>query len=227
MPSVTSRLTTDTGDDRGQARQAPQAPEPADAVLPAAAPLDAGLDQLLTEHVDLTADVVQTAVTTRASSAATRAALAAVDQNTRGLGNVLGSVYGPAAHERFLKLWRAHIGFFIDYALGVSMHDPAKVAKANKDLAGYITQFSAFVSGTTRLSRSAAAADLRGHVSTLKAAVNAVVTGRPDAGVKIELAAMHMHGTAAVLARGIASPRESTAALPARGTPAGARLSQA
>jgi hypothetical protein len=173
----------------------------------AAARLYAGLDQLLTEHVDLTANVVQTAITKGPSSAPTKAALAALDQNTQGLGKAIGSVYGAAAQQQFLKLWRAHIGFFVDYTLGVAGHNQAKVASAKKDLAGYITQFSAFIAGATKLPKSAVAADLQGHVTTLETAINAIVAKKPDAGKKIEMAAMHMGGTAEVLAKGIAADR--------------------
>jgi hypothetical protein len=173
----------------------------------AAAQLYAGLDQLLTEHVDLTANVVQTAITKGPKSAQTTAALAALDQNTQGLGKAIGSVYGAAAQKQFLKLWRAHIGFFVNYTLGVADHNSAQVKTAKKDLAGYISQFSVFVSGATKLPQSAVAADLQGHVSTLETAINAIVAKSPDAGQKIEMAAMHMGGTAQVLAKGIASSK--------------------
>ncbi|HEY1618600.1 MAG TPA: hypothetical protein VGG25_13345, partial [Streptosporangiaceae bacterium] len=141
----------------------------------AAAQLYAGLDQLLVEHVDLTANVVQTAITKGASSAQTKAALAALDLNTQGLGKAIGSVYGAAAQQEFLKLWRAHIGYFVNYTLGMATKDHAKVAAAKKDLAGYISKFSVFIAGATKLPRSAVAADLQGHVSTLETAINAIV----------------------------------------------------
>ena len=172
-----------------------------------AAALYAGLDQLLTEHVDLTANVVQTAVTTSPSSAATKAALAALDQNTVALGQAFGSVYGAGAQAQFLKLWRAHIGFFVNYTIGTATHNSAMVATAQKDLAGYTTQFAAFVSGATKLPKAAVAADLKGHVTTLEAAINAIVAKSPDAGKAVEMAAMHMGGTAQVLAGGIASSK--------------------
>src|SRR5487761_1623407 len=91
-------------------------------------------------------------------AASTRMALAALDQNTQGLGTAIGSVYGSAAQQQFLKLWRAHIGFFVNYTLGVAEHKPAMVKTAKKDLAGYISQFSAFVAGATKLPASAVAA---------------------------------------------------------------------
>src|SRR5579859_6267765 len=173
----------------------------------AAAQLYAGLDQLLTEHVDLTANVVQTAITKGPSSADTKMALAALDQNTQGLGAAIGSVYGSSAQQQFLKLWRAHIGFFVNYTLGLAAHNTAMVNTAKKDLAGYISQFSAFVAGATKLPKSAVAADLQGHVSTLETAIKAIVTKSPAAGKDIEMAAMHMNGTAQVLAKGIVSSK--------------------
>jgi hypothetical protein len=173
----------------------------------AAAQLYAGLDQLLVEHVDLTANVVQTAITKGPSSASTKMALAALDQNTQGLGAAIGSVYGSAAQQQFLKLWRAHIGFFVNYTLGVAGHNSAMVKTAKKDLAGYISQFSAFLAGATKLPAAAVAADLQGHVTTLETAISAIVAKSPAAGKDVEMAAMHMGGTAQVLAKGIASSK--------------------
>jgi hypothetical protein len=173
----------------------------------AAAQLYAGLDQLLREHVDLTANVVQTAITKGPSSAGTKQALAVLDQNTQSLGAAFGSVYGAAAQKEFLKQWRAHIGFFVNYTLGVAGHNQKMVAKAQKDLAGYVSQFSVFVSGATKLPKAAVAADLKDHVSTLETAINAIVAKKPNAGQKLEMAAMHMDGTAQVLAKGIVSSK--------------------
>jgi hypothetical protein len=172
-----------------------------------AAALYASLDQLLREHVDLTANVVQDAVTTGPASATTKQALAVVGQNTDSLGAAIGSVYGSAAQQDFLKLWRAHIGYFVNYTLGVAGHDQAKIRTANKDLAGYTAQFSTFVAGATGLPATAVAADLKGHVATLEAAINAIVAKSPAAGQRIEMAGMHMDGTAQVLAGGIAKSK--------------------
>jgi hypothetical protein len=173
----------------------------------AAAQLYASLDQLLREHVDLTANVVQTAITKGPASGATKQALATLDQNTRGLGAAIGSFYGSAAQAQFLKLWRAHIGYFVNYTLGLATHNKANVATANKDLAGYTAQFSQFIAGATKLPAAAVAADLKGHVTTLEAAIKAIVAKSPSAGKRIEMAAMHMDGTAQVLAKGIASSK--------------------
>jgi hypothetical protein len=184
----------------------------------AAARLYSGLDQLLREHVDLTANVVQNAITTGPKSANTKQALAALDQNTQGLGAAIGSVYGSAAQQQFLKLWRAHIGFFVNYTLGVAGHKPAMVAAAQKDLAGYTRQFSVFVAGATKLPKSAVAADLKGHVSTLETAINAIVAKKPSAGMKLDMAAMHMDGTAQVLAKGIVSAKNISGSVTGSGS---------
>ena len=175
----------------------------------AAAQLYAGLDQLLTEHVDLTANVVQTAITKGPASASTKTALAALDQNTQGLGAAIGSVYGSAAQQQFLKLWRAHIGFFVNYTLGVAEHKTAMVKTAKKDLAGYISQFSTFLAGATKLPASAVAADLQGHVSTLETTINAMVAGSTSEGSDLLMAENHMAGTGAVLAQGIVASMPS------------------
>src|SRR5579875_773809 len=174
-----------------------------------AATLYASLDQLLVEHVDLTANVVQVAITTGATSANTAAAEAALGQNTDALGAAIGSVYGSAAQQQFLKLWRAHIGFFVNYTLGMATHNTAKVNTAKKDLAGYITQFSTFIAGATKLPRPAVAADLQGHVSTLETAINAMVSGSSSEGAALLMAENHMAGTGAVLAQGIVASKPS------------------
>jgi hypothetical protein len=114
------------------------------------------------------------------SSAGAKAVLAALDQNTQGLGAAIGSVYGAAAQKQFLKLWRAHIGFFVNYTLGVATHNSEMVATAQHDLNGYISQFSAFIADATKLPASAVAADLKGHVSTPETAINAIVARRPS-----------------------------------------------
>lgn len=116
---------------------------------------------------------------------------------------------GPAAQQQFLKLWRAHIGYFVNYTLGVATHNSKQVATAQADLAGYTTQFSQFIAGATKLPASAVAADLKGHVSTLETAINAIVAGSPTAGSALLMAENHMAGTGAVLAQGIAASMPS------------------
>ena len=142
--------------------------------------LRGALTGLLVQHVAATEFVVQTAAANKGSLTApeVKGAIAALQDNTNQLGAAFGSIYGPAAQQEFLKLWNAHIGYFVSYTLGVATHDQAKVATAQKDLDGYISQFAAFVAGATKLPKAAVADDLKGHVTSLEAAINATLAGR-------------------------------------------------
>jgi len=178
-----------------------------DATATPAAALRAGLDQLFREHVDLTGFAVQTAVSTGATSKSTAGALAALDGNTKALGTAIGSVYGPAAEKAFLQQWRAHIGFFVDYTLGLAGKDAAKVRDAQAKLAGYKRDFAAFLGGATKIPPAAIATELQGHIQTLESAIQSIVANKADAAAKLQMAAMHMDGTAAALAAGIAKDK--------------------
>jgi hypothetical protein len=174
-------------------------------VTSAPSKLRAALTGLFVQHVAATGFVVQTAVAAGGNLHApeVKGAVAALADNTNLLGSAIGSVYGPAAQQQFLKQWRAHIGFFVNYTLGTATHNAGMVKTANKDLNGYVSQFSTFVAGATKLPASAVAADLQGHVSTLEAAIDATIAGTPSQGKKIMMAENHMAGTGAVLAKGI------------------------
>jgi hypothetical protein len=179
----------------------------ADTTASQAATLRAGLDQLFREHVNLTGFTVQTAVISGVGSKQTAAALKALDANTVAIGDAVGSVYGDAAKAAFLKMWRAHIGFFVDYTVGLATKDTAKVNAAQAKLAGYKRDFAAFLGGATHIPATAIAAELQGHIQTLEAAIQAILTKSKDAGAKLQMAAMHMDGTAAALAGGIAKEK--------------------
>jgi hypothetical protein len=176
-----------------------------DASATQAATLRAGLDGLLREHVDLTGFAVQTAATSGVSSANTKQALATVAANTKALGAAIGSVYGASAEKKFDKLWTAHIGFFVNYTIGLASHDKAKVAAAQRNLSTYRQQFSAFIHTATGLPASAVASDLQGHVQTLETAIRSILAKSPSAAADLQMAAMHMDGTADALAKGIAT----------------------
>jgi hypothetical protein len=175
------------------------------AAASAAAGLRAALDELFHEHVNLTGFTVQTAVITGIDSPNTAAALKALDGNTVALGKAIGSIYGDPAEQAFLKMWRAHIGFFVNYTKGLATNDKALVTKSQQQLAGYQRQFGKFLGTATGVPSAAVSADLQGHITTLEAAIRAIVTKDPSAADKLQMAAMHMDGTAAALASGIAS----------------------
>jgi hypothetical protein len=173
--------------------------------------LRGALTGLLIQHVAATAFVVQTAAANNANLSApeVKGAIAALQTNTNQLGAAIGSVYGSAAQTEFLKLWNAHIGYFVNYTLAVATKNTKLVATARKDLNGYITRFGAFIAGATKLPKPAVEADLKGHVSTLETAINAILAGSPSASADLMAAENHMAGTAAALSQGIASSEPS------------------
>jgi hypothetical protein len=189
------------------------APEPstssaaADTTATAAAALRSGLDQLFREHVDLTGFTVQTAVTNGLGSPNTAQALKALDGNTVALGDAIGSIYGADARKAFLKMWRAHIGFFVEYTKGLATNNKSMVSAAQAKLANYKKDFSTFLGGATQIPADAIATELQGHIDTLEAAIQSIVTKKPDAASKLQMAAEHMDGTAAALAGGIAKEK--------------------
>lgn len=172
-----------------------------------AATLRAGLDELFREHVDLTGFTVQTAVITGISSPSTAGALKALDGNTLALGDAVGSVYGDSARTAFVKMWRAHIGFFVEYTKGLATNNTAMVDDAQTKLAGYKRDFAKFLGGATQIPATAIATELQGHIQTLEAAIKAIVTKQPNAAAALQMAAMHMDGTADALAGGIAKEK--------------------
>lgn len=182
----------------------------ADATATQAAELRTGLDTLFREHVDLTGFTVQTAAISGIGSTQTAAALKTLDSNTVALADAIGSIYGPAARDAFLKMWRAHIGFFVNYTKGLASHDKHLVSQSQSQLAGYKRDFATFLAGATQIPANAIATELQGHIQTLESAIKAILTGSKTAGAKLEMAAEHMDGTAQALASGIAKEKGLT-----------------
>ncbi len=186
------------------------APVGAEATKTAASELRAGLTYLLTEHVYLAGIATGTAVAKggKLTDPAVVGAVNALDANSVALSKAVGSAY-PAAEEPFLKSWRQHIGFFVDYTLGKATKDAAKVAKAKADLDGYRTSFGELINSVVpELPADAVAKELIPHVASLFAAIDAQVAGSPTQFALLETAAGHMPGTAAILAGGIAANKK-------------------
>jgi hypothetical protein len=170
----------------------------------AAASLRASLTAALQEHVYLAGIAVSQGVEHGLDSAQFKAAAGTLDKNSVAISDAIGSVYGDAAGKQFLKTWRDHIGFFVDYTKGRATKDDALVAKANKDLDGYRAQFGAFLAkANPNLTAEAVSNDLKGHIATLETAIDAVVAKKANAFDLLQSAASHMPGTADVLAGAI------------------------
>jgi cytochrome c556 len=170
-----------------------------------ASALRSGLTALLQEHVYLAGITVTQGVGKGLDSAEFKAAAGALDKNSVGLADAITSVYGKAAGDQFLALWRKHIGFFVDYTKGKATNDQAVVNKAKADLDGYRNDFGAFISAANpNLPKEAVAQELVPHIQTLSDAIDAVVAKDAGAFNKLRTAAMHMPMTADILAGGIA-----------------------
>ena len=171
-----------------------------------AAELRAGLTYLLEEHVQLAGIATGTAIAKKGNlkDPAVVGAVSALDANSVALSKAIGSAY-PAAEAPFLASWRQHIGFFVNYTLGKATKNAAMTAKAVKDLDGYRTNFGQLINTVVpELPANAVADELKPHVASLFTAIDAVVAGDPTVFAKLQTAAGHMPGTAAILAGGIA-----------------------
>ena len=168
-----------------------------------AAELRAGLNTLLSEHVLLAASATGAALGGRAEEF--KSAATALDANSVSISKAIGSVYGPDAEAAFLPLWRKHIGFVVDYTVGLATGDKAKQNKAVSDLVGYTEDFGAFLSSANpNLPKSAVAELVKGHILTLKDVIDAqAAKDYGKAYSALRTAAGHMHMIADPLAEAI------------------------
>jgi hypothetical protein len=157
-----------------------------------AADLRAGLNYLLGEHILLASSATGAALAGR--DAQFKAAAAALDQNSVDISKAIGSVYGQGAEDAFLPLWRRHIGFVVDYTVGVAAKDKAKQDKAVADLVQYTQDFGAFLaSANPNLPKDAVAGLVKTHVLTLKDVIDAQAAGdQPKAFAATRTAYAHM-----------------------------------
>lgn len=102
------------------------------------------LNNALREHVSAAGIALRAAFD---GSPNTEAALATLDENSKEVAGLVGSVYGDKAGEQFLGLWRNHIGYFANYTLAAKAGDQAGLDKAIADLNGYATDAGAFFAG--------------------------------------------------------------------------------
>jgi hypothetical protein len=176
----------------------------------AASGLRAGLTYLLDSHVDLAGIALTQAVIKGGNlkDPSVVAAVNALDANSVALSKAVGSAY-PAAEVPFLQSWRQHIGFFVNYTLGKATKNAAMAAKAKSDLNGYRTSFGQLINSVVpELPADAVAQELVPHVQTLLDTIDALVSGKAAVYPDLEMAAMHMPGTAKILAGGIAANKK-------------------
>lgn len=168
-----------------------------------AAELRAGLNTLLSEHVILASAATGAALGGR--DAEFKAAAAALDANSVDISKAIGSVYGSDAGQAFLALWRRHIGFVVDYTVGLASKDKDKQSKAVNELVDYAQDFAAFLSSANpNLPKDAVAELVKGHILTLKDVIDAqAAKDYAKTYMAIRSAAGHMHMIADPLADAI------------------------
>ena len=101
-----------------------------------------------------------------------------------------------------MPLWRRHIGFFVDYTVGVATKDKAKQDKAVGDLVGYTQDLGTFLhTANPNLPRQVVADLVKHHVITLKSVVDAqAAKDQGGAYAAMRAAASHMQMIADPLA---------------------------
>jgi hypothetical protein len=169
-----------------------------------AADLRTGLNQLFQEHIYLAGAATGAALGGR--NAEFTAAAGALDANSMAIAKAVGSVYGTDAEAAFLPLWRRHIGFVVDYTTGLATKDGAKQQKAVNELLGYTNDLAAFLSSANpNLGQAAVAELVKGHILSLKAAIDAQAAGDQQmAYAKLREAAGHMQMVGDPIAAAIA-----------------------
>lgn len=137
-----------------------------------AAELITTLNVTLREHVFLAAAATGGALGGRNDEFT--GAAAALDANTEALVAAIGSVYGPEAGRSFSPLWKAHIGFLVDYTNALRDKDQPRADEAMKKLLQYTEDFGAFISAASpKLTKEAVSDLVKTHVLTLKDVIDA------------------------------------------------------
>ena len=161
-----------------------------------AADLRVLLNALERQHVDLASAAVRAGFDGHASFPKVAAEL---DTNSVAIADTVGSVYGSAARDSFLKIWRAHIGYFVDYTVAAKAGDKAKMDMAVSNLMNiYVPSIADFFSrANPNLPYDAVAQLVTEHVVHLKAAVDTYGAGDFAGSYKEQTAAYNQIGTIA------------------------------
>ena len=169
-----------------------------------AADLRVALDTLLGEHALLAIAATQKGLD---GAEDFEAAAAALDANSVELSEAIGSVYGAEAAKQFLdgpSLWRDHIGFFVDYTVGLAKNDAAAQEEAVDNLTGYSGAFSGFLASATGLPQQALQDGIQQHIAQLKGQIDAYAAGDYEEAYRLSREAYeHMVMTGDTLAAAI------------------------
>ncbi len=98
----------------------------------------------LAEHISLTTEALRTSYDETASATAV---IDELDKNSQELADIIGGFYGDQPKATFLKLWRDHITFFINYTISAKNEDTEGKEQALSDLEGYSQESAEFLAG--------------------------------------------------------------------------------
>ncbi len=139
-----------------------------------AATLRVNLNNALSEHIELASPALRAVFD---GSASATGATTALDVNSVNIATAIDSAY-PGNKDKFLDLWRKHIGFFVDYTKAAKAGDKAGMDKAKADLEGYTDQASTFFSeANPNLPKEAIKEGLKTHLQQVIGIVDAYGAG--------------------------------------------------
>ena len=98
----------------------------------------------LAEHVALSSEAMRTSYDNHGSSTAV---VDELDKNSQELAEIIGSFYGEEPKATFLKLWRDHITFLINYTISTKNDDKEGREQALSDLEDYSQESAEFFAG--------------------------------------------------------------------------------
>ncbi|TLP72892.1 hypothetical protein [Nesterenkonia sphaerica] len=170
-----------------------------------AAELRGQLTALFQEHVYLAGIAVATAYHAGPDSDEFALAAETVDENSVALADAVGDLAGDDARESFLRNWREHIDYFVNYAVAAEAGDQEGMDQAVADLTEYADGVGMFFDRTTdgALNADAVTESIIGHIETLAGAVDSLAAGDPAAFANLKAAADHMVMGAATMAEGL------------------------
>lgn len=135
------------------------------------------MDRLLGEHTVLAVTAMRAGVSDAADQAAASDAL---DANTDALAAVVADIYGEAAGDAFIDLWRDHTDAYLAL-VSSTLEGAAGRQEALDMLAEYQTAFSQFLADANpELSPAALRGMLKHHTDQLVEQVNAFASGDYD-----------------------------------------------
>ena len=124
------------------------------------------LDRALAEHAFLTLEAMRTGIE---QGEAFAAAAEALEANTVEIVGLIESVYGADAADAFGDLWRAHIGYVVDYTRALADDDQAGQDRAVDQLRAYTGDLAELLAGANpKLTLEGVQGLLEDHVAQLE-----------------------------------------------------------